>query len=137
MNFWEETAYSSLHYKKFLFSFDPFAQFYVIFEKKIYYNLYFFLDIVNAFLYFTNHFFWTVSFYYSKAPPSVTQLWTPFKILVLKSLVKMTSYIFVFLIIAMVANPTTAAIKTINPIMIKIALLSPVATACIITGHPS
>ncbi len=49
----------------------------------------------------------------------------------------MTSYIFVFLIIAMVANPTPAAIKTINPIMIKIPLLSPVATACIITGHPS
>lgn len=49
----------------------------------------------------------------------------------------MTSYIFVFLIKAMVARPTAAAINMINPIMIHIALLSPVATACIITGHPS
>lgn len=39
MNFWEETSHYSLDYKKFLFSFEPFAQFYVIFKKNIYYNL--------------------------------------------------------------------------------------------------
>ena len=134
--FWEENGiFRKL--VKFLFFYLGHMCIFMSFSKKIFsISPWIFFYISNIFQIVNKLFFQTLSFYHQKAPSTMTQLWTWFIIIILKSLVKMTIYIRRFRITAKVASPIPAAINTMVPIMIHISLLLPVITIVPIISHP-